>query len=108
MLQKNRLARSPQDEAEILLIDFPAVGDTRQLAAALKVSPSHLEHQRLSGEGPRFIKIGKSVRYLKRDVERWLESLTRRSTSDPGETRIETLPAFRPVRRRAAGLGAGR
>jgi predicted DNA-binding transcriptional regulator AlpA len=38
--------------------------------------------QRVTGCGPRFVKIGRSVRYRRGDVLDWLESRTVRSTSE--------------------------
>lgn len=35
-------------------------------------TPSTLEVWRSLGRGPRYLKLGRSVRYRKRDVERWL------------------------------------
>ena len=43
-----------------------------------------LEKWRLRGCGPRFIKVGRAVRYRPEDIDAWLSSRTRRSTSDLG------------------------
>jgi predicted DNA-binding transcriptional regulator AlpA len=43
-----------------------------------------LQKDRLSGEGPPFIKIGRLVRYRPSDVQAWLDQQTRRSTTDQG------------------------
>jgi hypothetical protein len=45
---------------------------------------STLEKLRLSGGGPIFIKRGRTVLYRQADLDAWLESLRRRSTSDDG------------------------
>jgi predicted DNA-binding transcriptional regulator AlpA len=37
--------------------------------------------QRVTGSGPKFLKLGRSVRYRKGDVQDWLESRTVQSTS---------------------------
>lgn len=37
---------------------------------------------RLTGDGPRFLKIGKSVLYLRADLDTWLASRARTSTSN--------------------------
>lgn len=58
--------------------------DTLALAGKLKVSPRTIESWRVKGGGPRFVRIGHLVRYRCDDVEEWLESQTRTSTSDPG------------------------
>ena len=64
---------------------------TRQAAAILGLSPRTLEHYRVTGEGPRFRKLGRRVCYAPSDLTLWLESCMRSSTSDDG-----------------AGAGAGR
>ena len=41
-----------------------------------------LQKWRLQGIGPRFIKLGHAVRYDVRDLEEYIESARRRSTSE--------------------------
>ena len=41
-----------------------------------------LQKWRLTGEGPTFVKIGRSVRYRECDVERFIDERLRNSTSD--------------------------
>jgi len=55
-------------------------------AAAEKTGLSVRTHQkmRVQGRGPIFTKLGKRVFYLKEDLEEWIFSGRRRSTSDPG------------------------
>lgn len=43
-----------------------------------------LAKARLRGDGPPFLKLGRSVRYLKSDLDKYLASKRRRSTSDTG------------------------
>jgi excisionase family DNA binding protein len=45
----------------------------RQVADLLQVSVSTVERMTRRGEGPPSIKFGRSRRWLRRDVERWLE-----------------------------------
>ena len=54
--------------------------------AALRVGLSHrtLERYRVTGEGPRFLKLGRRVLYRPANLDEWLDSRVRRSTSDPG------------------------
>ena len=59
---------------------------TAQAAAALDLSPRTLERYRVTGCGPRFRKVGRWVRYLPVDLERWLNSRARNSTSDDGRS----------------------
>lgn len=46
----------------------------KQVALAAGVSTSWLQKLRMLGEGPRFYKLGKAVRYAEKDVHAWLES----------------------------------
>jgi len=56
---------------------------TTQAAKYCGVSPSYLAKLRLTGKGPKFIRIGrKAVIYDPRDLEEWLESLKFVSTSE--------------------------
>jgi predicted DNA-binding transcriptional regulator AlpA len=57
---------------------------TRQAAAYCGQSARTLEAFRLTGRGPRFLKLGRSVRYSVDDLEAWLAASRRRSTSDDG------------------------
>jgi len=60
---------------------LPQRGLTEQEAAAyIGMSRSFLRHSRMDGRrdnftpGPRFTKIGRSVRYLRDDLDAWLEA----------------------------------
>jgi excisionase family DNA binding protein len=55
-----------------------------ELAKRLGVSESTLNKWRLTGVGPRFVKIGRLVKYRGSDVSEWLERQVRISTSDQG------------------------
>jgi len=57
---------------------------TEQAAALCGQSPRTFEAFRLTGRGPRFLKLGRSVRYALEDLEAWLAASRRRSTSDDG------------------------
>ncbi len=45
----------------------------REVAELLRISERKLERMTASGEGPSSIKFGRSRRWLRRDVERWIE-----------------------------------
>jgi hypothetical protein len=45
--------------------------DNREAADYLRLSPRTLDHQRLTGEGPRFRKFGRRVVYAIEDLEAW-------------------------------------
>jgi predicted DNA-binding transcriptional regulator AlpA len=51
--------------------------DERALAIRLGVSRSTLQSWRYSGHGPRFIKLGRMVRYRVADVDAYLNANTR-------------------------------
>jgi hypothetical protein len=53
-----------------------------QAAAILQVKPNTLAKWRVTGEGPAFISIGCAVRYSAREMTRFIERQTRRSTSE--------------------------
>lgn len=53
-------------------------------AARLNVSRRTLQAWRVRGEGPPFVKLGRAVRYSPADVDHWIETRSRRHTSDPG------------------------
>jgi predicted DNA-binding transcriptional regulator AlpA len=56
---------------------------TPDTAIYIGAKPGFLEKKRLSGDGPPFIRIGsRKVGYLTEDLDRWLESRRRTSTSD--------------------------
>ena len=57
---------------------------TEEAARYLRLSPRTLERYRVTGEGPRFLKIGRRVLYRQSDLDEWLKNKSRRSTSDPG------------------------
>lgn len=45
---------------------------SEEVALRLRVKPQTLALWRLKGKGPRWLKLGRSVRYEQADVERWL------------------------------------
>lgn len=56
--------------------------NTREAAAYTRLARPTLERFRLTGEGPRYAKLGGAVRYRRRDLDAWLESRLVTSTSD--------------------------
>jgi predicted DNA-binding transcriptional regulator AlpA len=54
---------------------------TEDAANYTGLSASTLNKLRLSGDGPSYIKIGKSVVYDPTDLDEWLSTKRRRSTS---------------------------
>jgi hypothetical protein len=53
-----------------------------QAAAVLQIKPNTLAKWRVTGEGPSFIHIGRAVRYSVREIARFIDGQTRRSTSE--------------------------
>jgi len=52
----------------------------RQVASWLGVSEGALAQRRHRGDSPPFVKWGRTVRYVKADVELWVEQLKRTAT----------------------------
>ena len=61
-----------------------SIVDENGAAEILGVSSRWLQTKRLDGSGPRFVKLGRLVRYRLVDLENYLEENTRQSTCDPG------------------------
>lgn len=56
--------------------------NTNEAAQYLKISASTLNHYRVSGRGPTFLKLGPAfVRYKKADLDDWAHSCRYQSTS---------------------------
>ena len=53
-----------------------------EAAAFLRLSQRTLERLRLSGDGPRFCKLRRSIRYRLSDLEAWLSARAVGSTSE--------------------------
>ena len=60
--------------------------NTREAAEYLGLSPRTLDRYRVSGDGPVFLKLGGRVGYLREDLDHWLRTRRRASTSDDGTT----------------------
>jgi len=63
---------------------------TGAAASYLGLSAATLEKFRCSGGGPKFLKLGRAVRYDRADLDDWLASRRRCSTSDPGANPANT------------------
>jgi predicted DNA-binding transcriptional regulator AlpA len=57
----------------------------RQCAEMLALSERTLERLRVTGTGPKFLRIRHSVRYRPADVEAWLASQVVSSTSEAAQ-----------------------
>ena len=56
--------------------------DTQETAALLSVEPDTLSHWRYRGGGPKFVKIGRSVRYRRMDLLAFIEMNTFGSSAE--------------------------
>jgi predicted DNA-binding transcriptional regulator AlpA len=53
-----------------------------EAAQRLRVSLSWLSKARMRGDGPPYVKVGRSVRYTELGLLQWMRSCQRRSTSE--------------------------
>ena len=54
----------------------PCLLTERDLCARIRLSPAHVQAMRRKGTGPRFVRIGKAVRYPDVAVSDWLAALS--------------------------------
>lgn len=66
-------------------IEMPILWDQKQVAEYLGKSIAWCERSRWDGSGPKFVKVGRSVRYRAEDVFAWLDANARTSTSTAEE-----------------------
>ena len=59
------------------LVNMPRLWDQKTLAAYLGKSTAWCERARWAGEGPRFVTLGRHVRYRAEDVLAWIEDCAR-------------------------------
>lgn len=71
--------REPHPEPVLAYLDTP------RAAELLGVSRQRLEKLRITGFGPKFVKVGRLVRYRRSDLDEWLRSRERRNTYQSGE-----------------------
>jgi hypothetical protein len=65
---------------------IPQMLSTADAAERCSLGKSTLEKLRLTGGGPRFIKLGRRVIYHPNDLDDWLIAHRRNSTSDHGSS----------------------
>ena len=70
-------ASNENDVPTLVTAGFGELVDEARLAARLGVSRSTLQSWRYSGRGPRWIKLGRLVRYRLTDVNSFLQANTR-------------------------------
>jgi len=64
-------------------LDLPTLLTAKEAASRLKVSLSWLAKARMRGDGPPYVRIGRSIRYTDATTLQWLRSQQRVSTSEP-------------------------
>jgi excisionase family DNA binding protein len=79
--RKHELDTANRDEGVPSMQDF--LLSDKEACDYLAMNPGYLAKARVTGESPVFLKIGRSVRYRKSDLDAWLSQKSRRSTSDP-------------------------
>lgn len=55
----------------------------REAAALLRLSERTMERHRSAGTGPRYVALGRAIRYRRPDLLDWIEHAVRQSTSEP-------------------------
>lgn len=64
--------------------DLETLLNQRQAAAKLGLSVRTMERHRVAGTGPRYIRMGRLVRFRPSDLAAWVDASARNSTSDTG------------------------
>lgn len=59
----------------------PALVNETMAALHLDISPRTLQAWRIRGEGPAFVKLGRSVRYDRAELDRFIAERTQASTA---------------------------
>ena len=71
-------------DTKIAPFPAPALLNEQQAAKMLNLNVASVRNWRLRGGGPKFIKVGRLVRYRPADIEDWIEKRTFASTSALG------------------------
>lgn len=72
---------------------------TQAAALWLGVSTSQLEKWRCLGGGPKFIQVGRLIRYSRAHMRNYIAERTKRSTSDIGPAKTTDRRTPKPVKR---------
>ncbi len=67
----------------------PDILTTQEAAQHLGLAVSTLNKWRVYGSGPKFIKLGRAVRYRLKDLETFMTTRTKLSTSQPNRVNVE-------------------
>jgi predicted DNA-binding transcriptional regulator AlpA len=74
-------------ENENGFVKMPELWDQKKLANYLGKSVKWCERARWAGEGPKFIKLGRHVRYRAEDVLEWIEECAENTAQDGGKNK---------------------
>jgi predicted DNA-binding transcriptional regulator AlpA len=66
-------------------VTMPQLWDQKVLAAYLGKSTAWCERARWAGDGPRFVKLGRHVRYRADDVLAWIEDSARTCSGEAAQ-----------------------
>jgi excisionase family DNA binding protein len=66
-------------------MDYLEYMTAAEAAEYLRSSKSTLAKRRLTGDGPRYLRIGRAIRYARSELDEWIARSARRSTSEPDE-----------------------
>ena len=58
---------------------------THEAASYLRLSARALERLRVSGTGPKFVRLNHSIRYRQQDLDAYVAACVRASTSEKGK-----------------------
>ncbi|MGF2734829.1 helix-turn-helix transcriptional regulator [Marinobacter sp. DUT-1] len=72
-MQTTTLSQTPPNT----VVTLPRLLTQKELAEYLNKSTAWCERARWAGDGPRFIKLGRHVRYRAEDVLAWIEENSR-------------------------------
>ena len=61
---------------------FEPLLTAKDAADLLRLSPSWLAKARMRGDGPPYVKLGRSIRYTEKGIFQWMRSRQRFSTSE--------------------------
>jgi len=68
-----------------IAVELPKLMTQRDLATYLAKSTAWCERARWAGQGPKFLKLGRNVRYRATDVLDWINDNVHTSTTDDAE-----------------------
>lgn len=71
---KNNLRKAEMTNRITSMDELPEVASRAELAEYTGIAPQTLARWASEGTGPKYIKLGGAVRYLKRDLLEWLNA----------------------------------